>query len=58
MSDWRTWRPTRRGQALHIDNGYGYAVCGVGALAEPIEGKEYRLGRCARCTSWDGGHDA
>lgn len=46
-SSWR--RTSRHGRVLHTDNGYGYAVCGVGALrlkAEPP------FDYCERCLAW------
>jgi hypothetical protein len=49
------WRPTASGFFLHIDSGYGYAVCGVGRLVEPIEGRDYAP--CCRCKAWDGRDD-
>lgn len=51
MSTLPEWRPTRSGLFLHIDSGYGNAVCGVGRLvAERIAGRTYE--ECLRCLTW------
>lgn len=51
-ADGWVWRPTRSGFFLHVDSGYGFAVCGVGRLAEPQKDREYE--QCLRCKAWDG----